>query len=139
MRMKPAPRRDVAIGESWCHTRLVRQLAYAALTVLLLACGGWGGDRVPSPTSRFVAVRTPVSTGVVSFVVEDGYGHTLYSPGDRFTEPVRVMWDTDERLWLSTTTAGIVVWAPRNVGGDWARLAPAELALLAPPAGLVVR
>lgn len=109
----------------------MRPLAAATLALLLLACGG-GGDRTPSPTTRFVAVRTPVSPGIVSFVIEDGYGHTLYAPGDRFAEPVRVAWDADERLWISTS-AGVVVWGPHHVGGDWAPLTPAERAGLAPP------
>lgn len=83
-------------------------------------------------------MRTPVGAGVVTFVVEDGYGHTLYAPGDRFAEPVRLVWDTDERLWISTT-AGVVVWAPHDVGADWAPLTPAERVGLIPPASVAPR
>jgi hypothetical protein len=99
---------------------------------------GVGGDRLPSPTTRFVAVRTPVSSRVVTFVVEDGYGHTIYAPGDRFAEPVRVAWDPDERLWIATGT-DVVVWAPHDVGAGWAPLTPAERVGLTPPPRIVVR
>jgi len=85
-----------------------------------------------------VAVRTPVAAGVVTFVVEDGYGHTIYAPGDRFAEPVRVVWDADERLWIATST-GVIVWAPHDVGADWAPLTSAERVGLTPPTGIVVR
>lgn len=104
-----------------------------ALVIAVAACTD--ADRIASPTTRFVAVRGHVSATVVTFAVEDGYGHTIYAPADRFNEPVEVAWDVDERLWIRDTT-GVVVWAPRDFGGDWAPLGPAAQAALRPPAGI---
>jgi len=82
-----------------------------------------------------VAVRTHVSASVITFTIEDGYGHLIFAPSDRFSEPVAQAWDADERLWIRTG-AGVVVWAPRDVGGDWAPLAASDRAALTPPAEL---
>jgi hypothetical protein len=100
---------------------------------LLVACTS--PDRHPSRDSRFIAVRSHVSASVVTFSIEDGYGHSVFAPTDRFSEPVVDAWDADERLWIRTS-AGVVVWAPRRAGGDWAPLTAAERAALTPPAEL---
>jgi hypothetical protein len=109
-------------------------VAAVFLVIGLVACDT-NPDRTSSPTSRFVAVRSHASATVVTFAVEDGYGHSLYAPPFRFTEPVTVVWDADERLWIRSTS-GVVVWAPRDVGADWAPLSAAAQAALTPPAGI---
>lgn len=113
----------------------MRASLWALLLLLSLASCSFDPDRTSSPTSRFVAVRSRVSASVATFAVEDGYGHRIFAPPDRFAEPVVIAWDAAERLWIRTP-AGVVVWAPRNVGADWAPLSAADQAALVPPADI---
>jgi hypothetical protein len=113
----------------------MRALLAAFVLALSLAACSFDPDRTSSPTTRFVAVRSHVSASVVTFVIEDGYGHRVFAPPDRFTEPVVIAWDADERLWIRSP-AGVIVWTPRHVGGDWAPMSAADQAALALPAAL---
>lgn len=101
-----------------------------ALTAALTACGDT--DRLESRDHRFVAVQAREPGSVVVISVEDGYGHVLFAPGTRFTEPVVLTWDGAQRLWIHAA-GGTDVWAPHDVGGAWAPLTSGErTGLIAP-------
>lgn len=110
------------------------------IVMLLAACED--GSRRESSSGRFVAVLFHDNSSghdMLGIRIEDGYGHVLLSPTDRWSARHRVEdeWDAEERLWLWSSDVGTSVWArhdtPTETGGNWAALTESESNTLRPP------